>query len=252
MGGSHFDLSGRRVLVTGGTRGIGAAIADAFEGAGASLILTGTDPAGIEKLNEEATSHGVDREYLAADFADKRSLETFLQAIEDRAPIDVCVNNAGTNRILPLEKISVDDFDWLSAINLRAPLLISRAVAPGMREGGWGRIVNIASIWSVITREGRSLYTATKTGLVGMTRTLSAELAGDGILVNAVSPGFTLTDLTRDSLTDEEMRQLEAEIPIRRLAEPAEIAMAVLFLSSELNTYVTGHNLVIDGGFVTV
>lgn len=246
-----LDLTGRRALVTGGTRGIGAAIADAFEEAGAYVLATGTGADDVAARNATAAADGRRREYMQTDFADPESLKAFCDVIRDQR-VDVLVNNAGVNRILPLDDIGVADYDWLMAINLRAPLLVTQAVIPGMRQRMWGRIVNVASIWSTITKPGRALYTAAKSGLVGLTRTQAVELASHGVLANAVSPGFTRTELTASTLRPEEMAALAAAIPARRFAEPSEIAQVVLFLASPANTYLTGQNVVVDGGFTGV
>ena len=160
--------------------------------------------------------------------------------------------NAGINRNNPLDKISIEDFDMLTTVNFRAPFLVSQAVARVMVKANYGRIVNIASIWGVITRARRLAYTSTKSGLVGMTRTLAVDLAPHNVLVNAVSPGFTLTELTRTTVPAEELEQLAAQVPLQRFAQPEEIAKVVLFLASDLHTYITGQNIVADGGFVIV
>lgn len=248
------DFAGQTVVVTGGTRGIGAAIGAAFADAGAGrLILTGAREKVIDELNSRRRAG--DRagiEYVRADFADAASTRAFLDMLRGLDRIDVCVNNAGVNRIMPIENVTEADYDWLSRINLRAPILISAAVAPRMKERGYGRIVNIASIWATITKPGRAMYTATKFGLVGLTKTVAVELAEHGILVNAVSPGFTLTELTRSTLSDAEIETLGCQVPVRRFATPDEIAKVVLFLASGQNTYLTGQNITVDGGFVSV
>jgi len=140
----------------------------------------------------------------------------------------------------------------LNNINLKAPYLISREVSRTMKRNGYGRIVNITSIWSTITRPGRSLYALTKSGIVGLTRTLAVELAESNILVNAVAPGFTMTELTASTNTPEEIGKITGMIPIKRMALPEEIANLVLFLCSDLNSYLTGQNIVIDGGYTNV
>jgi len=248
------DFQGRTVVVTGGTTGIGAAVGEAFEEAGASrIILTGTPPEDIERLQHEAVLHGrANREYLHVDFSDEASLHAFLTYLRGLDRIDVCVNNAGVNRILPIDELDASDYDWVTGINLRAPVLITGAVAPKMKEHGYGRIVNIASIWASISKPGRAMYTASKFGLVGLTKTVGVELAEDGILTNAVSPGFTMTELTRRSLSPEEMEELARAVPARRFAQPSESAKVVLFLCSDLNTYITGQNITVDGGFISV
>jgi 3-oxoacyl-[acyl-carrier protein] reductase len=145
-----------------------------------------------------------------------------------------------------------EEFDRVAAVNYRGPFLLSRAAAPVMARGGGGRIVNVASIWSVATKAKRSAYSAAKTGLVGLTRALAVELAPAGILVNALSPGFTLTEMTARSLHAEEMTAITAQIPLQRMARTEEIAEVALFLASARNSYLTGQNIVVDGGFTLV
>jgi 3-oxoacyl-[acyl-carrier protein] reductase len=246
-----IDLRGRTALVTGGTRGIGAAIADTLERAGATLLVTGTRADDVARRNEGAVRDGRGRVYLTVDFANGPSQEAFLRDVATR-PIDILVNNAGINRIQTVPETTPEDFDALVIVNLRAPFLCARAVAPGMAARQWGRIVNIASIWGVITKAGRSLYTTTKHGLVGLTKTLAVEYAAHGVLVNAVSPGFTRTELTDSTLTPDEQAALARQVPAARFAAAGEMATVVAFLASDLNTYVTGQNIVVDGGFTSV
>jgi 3-oxoacyl-[acyl-carrier protein] reductase len=248
-----MDFTGRTVLVTGATRGIGAAMAHAFRAANANLILTGTNPDTIDRLNRENDEAGVRNvRFRAVDLGDSESLDEFLKFIESHERIDVCVNNAGINRINQIDAMRTEDLDAILAINLRAPMLVCRSVSRLMKRAGYGRIVNVASIWSVVSKPGRAAYTATKTGLAGATRTLAAELAGSGILVNAISPGFIETDMTAKTLSADEQRALAAQVPMGRFGRPEEIAQVVLFLASDLNTYLTGQNIVVDGGFVSV
>ena len=185
-------------------------------------------------------------------FSDRTSLDSFLETIDKEERIDVCVNNAGINRIHPIDEILDEDLDAVLDVNLRAPFLVCRSVTRLMKKVGYGRIVNIASIWSVISKPGRSVYAATKSGLVGMTKTLAVELAASNILVNAVSPGFVETAMTASTLSQDEQRALASQVPMNRFAQPEEIAKVVLFLASDQNTYLTGQNIVVDGGFVSV
>ena len=241
-----MPASTRRILITGGTRGIGAAVAQAFAEEGAELWLTGTDPATIEALNQSAPPG---HRYLCADFGDRPSLNAFLAELASLDRLDVCVNNAGINIIRPIDATQEDELDRLTDINYRAPFLICRAAARLMQRQRAGSIINIASIWSVVTRAGRSQYSASKAGLAGMTRAIATDLAPYGVTVNCVSPGFTLTDLTRQSLSRDEMAELCRQIPMGRMAEPAEIAKVVRFLASTECSYLTGQNIVVDGGF---
>jgi 3-oxoacyl-[acyl-carrier protein] reductase len=176
----------------------------------------------------------------------------FLGLLASMPRIDVLVNNAGINRIATLDTLSDEDYDAVLAVNLHAPFRCCRTVAPRMAAAGYGRILNVASIWSVVSKTGRSAYATAKTGLVGLTRTLAAEVASRNVMVNALSPGFTLTELTRSTLSAAEMETLAAQIPARRFALPEEIARVALFLTSEANSYMTGQNVVVDGGFAGV
>lgn len=232
----------RRVLVTGGTRGIGRAIADQFKEEGCKVIITGTreNPDNIEGF-----------EYMRVDFGDQESTKKFFKDLEG-VEIDVLINNAGINNIKLIPDVQEWEYDELFDVNLKAPYFMSQAAAKSMRKRGGGHIINISSIMSVTSREKRSLYSTTKAGLTGMTRALSIELGPDNILVNCVSPGFTLTDLTRESLSQEEMDGYASRIPLRRLAEVEEMANVVCFMCSEKNTYITGQNIVVDGGFTVV
>jgi len=250
---SAIDFSGRTALVTGGTRGIGEAIADGLRAGGARVIATGTNQAEVEGRNRDLTRRGEDTGcFRLLDFTNAESVRRFLDGLSDDGRIDICINNAGTNRIQPVEDVSPADYEFLMKVNLEGPFLVSQRVCELMRPFRYGRIVNIASIWSVVTRAHRSVYTTTKSGLVGLTRCLAVEMAPHNILVNCVSPGFTVTELTRASLTEAQQQELAGRIPMGRLARPEEISRVVLFLASQLNTYLTGQNIVVDGGFASV
>ena len=245
-----LDLTGKTALITGATRGIGKAIAGEFIEADAKVILTGTSQNEIDQLNSENENKAI--KWLMADFSTSDNIKSFIDELENMGLIDICVNNAGINIIKPLNEVSNNEYERLMSINLSAPFSIVQCLIPNMKKQKYGRIVNIASIWSEISKSGRSLYTTSKTGLVGFTRSMAVEYASSNILVNAVSPGFTLTELTQQSLSDDEMKSLSSQIPMGRFAEPREVAKTVLFLCSDLNTYITGQNITIDGGFTLV
>jgi 3-oxoacyl-[acyl-carrier protein] reductase len=249
----EIDLTGRTALVTGATQGIGESIAELFQKAGANLILTGTKNSEIELLNRENSKIGIPTiRYLQLDLADEASTQLFLKDLTKYSPIDICVNNAGINIVSDFENTTEHDFDLINQINLRGPYQLLKAVTPMMVANKFGRIVNVASIWSVVTRGGRSLYTTSKNGLVGLTKTLAVELAPHNILVNAVSPGFTLTELTKRTNSAQELNSIASNIPIGRMANPAEIANLIVFLCSDLNSYITGQNITIDGGYTNL
>jgi NAD(P)-dependent dehydrogenase (short-subunit alcohol dehydrogenase family) len=249
----NIDFTGQTALVTGGTKGIGKQIADDLVALRADVILTGSNPDQIAHLNREAEKAGrKSYNYMAVDFTDQNSTKRFIDKLSSMQKIDVCINNAGINRINFIDETLVSDWHDIAAVNLEAPFLITRAVSRIMKSNGYGRIVNISSIFGVISKTKRSLYSMSKFGLQGLTIASSIDLAPYNVLVNAVSPGFVLTELTQRILSKEEMDKLEAQVPLGRFAQPEEISKAVLFLASRHNTYITGQNIIIDGGFVNV
>lgn len=248
-----IDFSGQVALVTGGTRGLGKQIADDLFNLGADLILTGTKSKQIEELNHSLPLEKQKRiKYIAADFRDSKNIKQFIEQIMAHERIDVCVNNAGINRINYIDETLIEDWDDIITVNLKAPFMIIREVAKIMKKRNYGRIVNISSIFGVISRQKRSIYSTSKFGLRGLTLSIANELARYNILVNSVSPGFVLTELTKSILTKDEISELADEIPEGRLATPDEISRVVIFLASSLNTYIAGQNIIVDGGYVNV
>ena len=248
-----IDLNGRIALVTGATQGIGKSIAERLREAGAHVLSTGTKTSEVEAINSQNAKSGITNiHYIQLDLSDNVSIINFLKEIELYPRIDICVNNAGVNRIAEFTETCDADFIWINQINLQGPYKILKAIAPKMIKNQYGRIVNVASIWSVVTRKGRSLYTSSKNGLVGLTKTLAVELAEHNILVNAVSPGFTLTELTKRTNSADDLSAIESTIPIGRMAQPDEIAILIVYLCSDLNTYMTGQNITIDGGYTNL
>jgi NAD(P)-dependent dehydrogenase (short-subunit alcohol dehydrogenase family) len=180
------------------------------------------------------------------DLLSNKAIDNYLSSLTE--PIDVLVNNAGINRISQTTFSDLDLEDTLQ-VNLVGPIRLTRGLIPGMIERRYGRIVNISSIWSIVAKPGRITYAISKAGLNGYTRSLAVELAPYDILVNAVAPGYVNTELTRQNNTEQDLRLICKTIPIKRLAEPIEIARFVAFLCSEENSYLTGQCLVIDGGY---
>jgi 3-oxoacyl-[acyl-carrier protein] reductase len=213
-------------LVTGASRGIGAAIAKELASAGCQLLI----PSRAE-----------------LDLASDQSIESYLSSLNQ--PVDILVNDAGINRIAILENVRSEDVTNTLQINLLAPFRLIQFLAPQMKTRKYGRIVNISSLWSIVSKAGRTSYTMSKTALNGMTRSLAVELAPFNILINAVAPGYVMTDLTRQNNSPTEIEKISRSIPVQRLAEPKEIASVVAFLCSEQNTYLTGQTIVVDGGY---
>lgn len=244
-----INFKDKNILITGATRGIGGSLADIFSNTAANVFLTGTDQIKIDELNQSNNNSQI--KWISADFSTEEKIELFLEKI-DELSIDICINNAGINIIKPFEDILTSDYEKLLNINLKAPFRIIQTILPKMKKNKFGRIVNISSIWSKVSKSKRSLYSISKTGLVGLTRSLAIENAKYNILVNSISPGFTLTDLTRESLSNSEINSLTKKIPMGRFSEPKEIANIALFLCSHLNSYITGQNIIADGGYTNV
>lgn len=215
----------RTALVTGAGRGIGQAIADALQQAGMQVMrpsradLDLSDPAAVERF-------------------------------ADDLDIDVLVNNAAENVPARIDDMPVADWQRTVDIALTAPFILTRGALPGMRQRRWGRIVNIASAFSVVSREGRAAYSSAKSGLLGLTRTAAIEGGPFNVLVNAVAPGYVRTALTEQNNPPERIAEICGTIPMGRLAEPYEVANLVAFLAGEGNTYITGQLISIDGGFL--
>ncbi len=231
-----------RVLVTGATRGIGKAIAQEFRRSGAYLIGVGSkDGPAVDWLDE----------FIVSDFSQIDAVASCAEQVRSLR-VDVLINNAGINKNQPFEEISAQDFLQIHQINVVAPLMLCQAVLPAMRQRQWGRIVNISSIWGKISKAHRASYSASKFALDGMTAALAAEVAADGILANCVAPGFTDTELTQRMLGAQGIRELVAQVPLGRLASVDEIARLVCWLGSHQNSYLSGQNIAIDGGFTRV
>jgi NAD(P)-dependent dehydrogenase (short-subunit alcohol dehydrogenase family) len=248
----QFRFGHRTIVVTGATRGIGKQIADDLLQLGATLILTGTHPEEVQRLNDEAAAKGERKQYFCVDFGNTGSLDAFLDQLKGMDRIDGLVNNAGINRLNAIDEVRTGDWDDMLAVNLSAPFRLIRELSAKMKQNRFGRIVNIASIFSKVSKERRSVYSATKFGLHGLTVGVSNDLAAFNIMVNTLSPGFILTDLTRQNLSEQERDELASVVPAKRLGVTKDISAVAVFLLSDLNQYLTGQNIVVDGGFTNV
>jgi 3-oxoacyl-[acyl-carrier protein] reductase len=245
-----FDLSGKTALVTGASGGIGGAIAKALHAQGATVVLSGTRAEALEKVKAELGS----RAFVAVcNLSDKVSVEALPKAAEGAAgtTIDILVNNAGITRDNLFLRMKDEEWDQVLAVNLTAAFRLSRAVLRGMMKKRWGRIISITSVVGETGNPGQGNYAAAKAGLVGMTKSLAAEIASRNITCNAVAPGFIATAMT-DALTDAQKEMISQRIPAGRMGNASEVAAAVVYLASEEAAYVTGATLQVNGGMAMI
>ncbi len=238
-----INFSGKTAIVTGGTRGIGRSIVLLLLESGCHVIYTGT-----KKQCENPIEQG---QYEHLDLSDEKTIECFVKKVINKtSQIDILVNNAGINIIEPIDEIQDDHWEKVLTVNLTGAMRMMREVVKVMKRSGCGgKILNISSIFGIVSRFKRSSYSASKAGMIGLTRASMLDLAPFNILVNALCPGFTLTELTKSVLSEKEMKELSSEVPMSRFANVSEIANTALFLCSDLNSYMTGQVIVVDGGF---
>ncbi len=244
-----FDLTGKCALVTGASGAIGRAIAEALHASGASVALSGTRE---DRLAELAGALGERVCVAPGDLSQKGAAEA-LAAAAERAlgPIDILVNNAGLTRDTLALRMKDEDFETVLQVNLVAGFRLARAVMKGMLKRRWGRIIGIGSVVGTTGNPGQANYAASKAGMIGMIKSLAAELGPRGVTVNCVAPGFVISPMT-DVLADAQKERIAGMIPLGRLGQPADIAAGVVFLASEEAGYVTGQTLHINGGMAMI
>lgn len=220
-------MNSRTVLITGGSRGLGAAISTALAAQGHLIIAPARSDLDLSELS---------------------SVEAWISK-NQALPIDILINNAGINILNPIASITIDSWQSMLQTNLTSAMLLIQAFAPAMETQRWGRILNISTIFSMVTKERRAAYSMTKAALNALTRSAAVEYGPSGILVNALAPGYVNTELTRQNNSLEALGTITTTIPLRRMAEPEELALAAAFLVSEQNSYLTGQIITVDGGF---
>jgi 3-oxoacyl-[acyl-carrier protein] reductase len=244
------DLAGQVALVTGASQGLGRAIAEALAAAGATVALVARS---ADKLTDVAAAIGAaggKAEAFPCDVMKAEAIQQVVDAgVEKLGRLDILVNNAGVTRDTLLPRMSDEEWDTVLTTNLRGPFLFMRAASRPMMQQRYGRIVNVASVSGLIGNPGQANYSASKAGLVGLTKTVAKELAGRKITVNAVAPGFIASDMTA-ALGDVLLDEVKKRVPAKRLGEATEIADAVLFLASPSAGYITAQTLVVDGGLI--
>lgn len=243
------QLADRIAVVTGGSRGIGRGIALELAKRGATLVINYNNSAdAANEVVEQIKAGGGQAVAVQADVSTEDGANNLIKAaIDTYGKIDILVNNAGTTRDNVIMMMKPEDFDTVIQTNLRSTWLCSKAAVRSMMRKRYGRIVNITSISGIAGNAGQTNYSASKAGIIGLTKALAREVASRGITVNAVAPGFVLTDLTKD-LPEEITNQLNSNIPLGRWGEIQDVAYSTAFLASDEAAYITGHVLVVDGG----
>lgn len=245
-----MEVINKVALVTGGARGIGEAIVRRFVKGGFSVVIGDVDEAGAQGLANELVAAGFQAKGLRLDVTSPDEVKAFVDlALREFGRVDVLVNNAGITRDSLVLRMKDEDWDRVLNINLKGTFNCTRAVAHPMLKARSGRIINIASVVGLIGNIGQANYSASKAGVIGLTKTCAREFASRGITVNAVAPGFIRTRMT-ESLPEEVKVRLQKEIPLGVLGEPEDVAEAVFFLASDAARYITGQVINVDGGMV--
>jgi len=250
MSHALFDLSGRVALVTGGSKGLGKAMARGFAEAGANVVISSRHEAELKAAAAEI-AEGTKAKVLSivADMTKRGDVRKLTDgALAAMGRVDILVNNAGSNTPQAIDKITDEDWDRIVELNLSSCMALTRALAPQMKERRWGRVIHISSIMGLSSKEGRNAYSATKSALLGLARASALDLGPFGITVNCLAPGPFLTDLPGTLLSDEEKKSFAVRTALGRWAEPRELAGPALLLASEAGSYITGAVLVVDGG----
>jgi NAD(P)-dependent dehydrogenase (short-subunit alcohol dehydrogenase family) len=247
-----FDLRGRVALVTGGSKGLGKAMARGFAESGADVVISSRHE---DELKDAAAEIGQGLEvrvaYVVSDLVRREAARQLADAaVKAMGKVDILVNNAGSNRPQPIDQLKDEDWDDIVQLNLTSCMDLTRALVPAMKERKWGRIIHISSVLGLTGKAGRSGYSATKSALLGLARAGSLDLGPFGITVNCIAPGPFLTDLPLSILSEAEKAQFAARTALGRWGNPSEMAGPALLLASDAGSYISGTVLVVDGGLL--
>jgi len=247
----NSSLHGRVALITGASRGLGRAIALSLGSAGASIALVARDMEALRAVSDQVRNTGAEAAIFQADVTDEHQVRRLEQeALSRLGHVDILVNNAGINIRKPLEEYSLDEWDKVLSTNLTGVFLVCRSFIPQMKGRGYGRIINLTSTMSHVSLPGRAAYSASKAGLIGLTKALALELAPEGITVVAISPGPFATEMNTLLIEDADLnRQFVSRIPIGRWGVPEEVGQLARFLCSPEAGFITGTDILIDGGW---
>ncbi len=246
-----FDLAGRSALVTGGSKGLGKAIARGFVECGAKVLICSRHEDELRAAKEEicADLPGAEVRWTVADMSDRVATDALAQeALDAFGTVDILVNNAGVNTPQAIDVIDDEVWDRLIEINVTAVMRLTRALAPAMKAQGWGRIIHISSVLGVGSKPGRNAYSASKAALIGLAKASALDLGPHGITVNCIGPGPFLTDMPLGLLNEQEKEEFSNRTALRRWGQPRELAGPALLLASEAGSYITGEMLLVDGG----
>lgn len=242
------DFNGKNVIVTGGTRGIGFALADTFARAGANVAVCATNPEALQQAAEKLSAHGTKIFTKVVNISQAQDCDAFVaDTVKELGTPDILINNAGITKDNLTVRLSEQDWDDVINVNLKGTFLMSKAVLKVMFKKRNGSIVNISSVVGEMGNPGQANYVASKAGIIGLTKTLAKEFGSRNVRVNAVAPGFVQTAMT-DALPEEVKTKALESIPLRRFASAQDIAKAVLFLAGDDASYITGHVLAVNGG----
>jgi len=252
MSSQLFDLSGRNALVTGGSKGLGKAMARGFAQAGANVFICSRNAEELSRAAEEIREGlNVRVEWMVADLASREETERLAAtALERSGAIDILVNNAGSNVPQTVDQITDEVWDRIVELNLSSAMRLTRALAPGMKERRWGRIVHISSVLGLGGKEARNVYCTTKSGMIGLARASAIDLGPYNITVNVIAPGPFLTDLPLNLLSEEQKRHFAERTALGRWGNAEELAGPALLLASEAGSFITGSVLTVDGGVI--
>lgn len=247
-----FDLSGRVALITGGSKGLGKAMARGLAQAGADIFISSRNEGELKNAREEILD-GTGRRggYLVADMTKRDEVRLLAHtALEKMGRVDILINNAGVNIPQSIEGVTDDAWDQVLETNLTSVMALTRALVPQMRSRKWGRIIHISSVMAFVSKEKRNAYSATKAALIGLTHASSLELGQEGVTVNCIAPGPFLTDMPGKILSAEEKADFARSTALNRWADPTELVGPALMLASDAGSYITGQVLVVDGGYL--
>ena len=244
-----MSLTGHKALITGAGQGIGRACAEILASRGADLVLFDKDSKTLGELTKKLTKAGTKVAARALDLRDLDRLGSELEKIASEGVMDILVNNAGFDKPGTTAKISRENFEAVLGIHLTVPLFLIKALFPSMRSAGWGRIVNVSSIYGVIGGKGEVAYSTAKAGVIGLTKSVAKEGGKDGVTVNAVLPGLTRTPTIENFMSDRFKEMIINDTPLGRMAEAEEVAKAIAFLASDDASFITGTALPVSGGW---